>query len=43
MAKAKGEHIWVWLDDPAFGPLQHIGILSRGDRGSVDGDNFELI
>jgi serine/threonine-protein kinase HipA len=35
MAKAKGEHIWIWLDDPAFGPLQHIGILSRGDRGSV--------
>ena len=35
MAKVKGEHIWVWLDDPAFGPLQHIGILSRGDRGSV--------
>lgn len=35
MAKAKGVHIWVWLDDPAFGPLQHIGILSRGDRGSV--------
>lgn len=35
MAKAKGEHIWVWLDDPAFGPLQHIGTLSRGDRGSV--------
>lgn len=35
MAKARGEHIWVWLDDPAFGPLQHIGILSRGDRGSV--------
>jgi serine/threonine-protein kinase HipA len=35
MAKAKGEQIWVWLDDPAFGPLQHIGTLSRGDRGSV--------
>ncbi len=35
MAKTKGEHIWVWLDDPAFGPLQHIGMLSRGDRGSV--------
>ena len=35
MAKTKGEQIWVWLDDPAFGPLQHIGILSRGDRGSV--------
>lgn len=25
MAKAKGEHIWAWLDGPAFGPLQHIG------------------
>ena len=35
MAKAKVEQIWVWLDDPAFGPLQHIGTLSRGDRGSV--------
>ncbi len=35
MAKAKGEQIWVWLDDPLFGPLQHIGTLSRGDRGSV--------
>ena len=35
MAKAKGDQIWVWLDDPAFGPLQHIGTLSRGDRGSV--------
>jgi serine/threonine-protein kinase HipA len=35
MAKAKGEQIWVWLDDPAFGSLQHIGTLSRGDRGSV--------
>ena len=35
MAKAKGEQVWVWLDDPAFGPLQHIGTLSRGDRGSV--------
>lgn len=35
MAKSKGEHIWVWLDDPAFGHLQHIGTLSRGDRGSV--------
>jgi len=35
MAKAKGESLWVWLDDPAFGPLQRIGILSRGDRGSV--------
>lgn len=35
MAKSKGEQIWVWLDDPAFGPLQHIGTLSRGDRGSV--------
>ncbi|MFH0728155.1 MAG: hypothetical protein V2B19_17665 [Pseudomonadota bacterium] len=35
MAKAKGEPIWIWLDDPSFGPLQHIGTLSRGDRGSV--------
>ena len=29
------EQLWVWLDDPAFGSLQRIGILSRGDRGSV--------
>ena len=29
------EQLWVWLDDPAFGPLQRIGILSKGDRGSV--------
>jgi len=35
MAKAQGEKIWVWLDDPSFGPLQQIGSLSRGDRGSV--------
>ena len=35
MARAANEQIWVWLDDPAFGPLQHIGTLSRGDRGSV--------
>jgi len=35
MAKSSGEQIWVWLDDPAFGSLQQIGTLSRGDRGSV--------
>jgi serine/threonine-protein kinase HipA len=35
MAKPGNEKIWVWLDDPAFGSLQHIGSLSRGDRGSV--------
>lgn len=35
MAKAKGDQIWVWLDDPGFGSLQHIGTLSRGERGSV--------
>ena len=35
MAKVRGEQIWVWLDDPSFGPLQRIGTLSRGDRGSV--------
>jgi serine/threonine-protein kinase HipA len=29
------EQLWVWLDDPAFGPLQQIGTLSKGDRGSV--------
>lgn len=35
MAKPSSEKIWVWLDDPSFGPLRHIGTLSRGDRGSV--------
>jgi serine/threonine-protein kinase HipA len=35
MPKPRPEQIWVWLDDPSFGPLQEIGILSRGDRGSV--------
>ncbi len=35
MTKIKGEEIWVWIDDPAFGPLQRIGSLSHGDRGSV--------
>lgn len=35
MAKINRKQIWVWLDDPAFGPLQQIGTLSRGDRGSV--------
>lgn len=35
MAKTANEQIWVWLDDPAFGPLQQIGTLCRGERGSV--------
>ncbi|WP_243372626.1 type II toxin-antitoxin system HipA family toxin [Geotalea sp. SG265] len=35
MAKASGEHIWVWLDDPVFGSLQHIGTLSKGEKGSI--------
>lgn len=35
MAKAKGDQLWVWLDDPVFGPLAHIGPLFRGERGSV--------
>ncbi len=35
MAKIQGERIRVWIDDPSFGPLQRIGTLSRGDRGSV--------
>ena len=29
------ERLWVWLDNPAFGPCQHIGTLSKGDRDSV--------
>jgi serine/threonine-protein kinase HipA len=35
MAKPGGEEIRVWLDDPAYGALQQVGTLSRGDRGSV--------
>ncbi len=35
MAKIQNERISVWLDDPSFGPLQRIGNLARGDRGSV--------
>lgn len=35
MAKIQGEQLRVWLDDPAFGPLQQIGTLSRGERGTV--------
>lgn len=36
MAKARAEErLWVWLDDPNFGPLQHIGTLARGERGAV--------
>jgi len=35
MTSGQSDSIWVWLDDAAFGPLQRIGTLSRGDRGSV--------
>ena len=35
MAKSRREQVWVWLDDPAYGSLQQIGTLSRGDRGSI--------
>jgi len=35
MSKVKQEQLCVWLDDPSFGPLQQIGTLSRGDRGSI--------
>ena len=35
MPRPEEEQLWVWLDDPAFGPLQHIGRLTRGVRGSV--------
>ena len=35
MAKVPSRRqLWVWLDDPTFGPLQQIGTLSQGDRGS---------
>lgn len=35
MTKTAFDQLAVWLDDPAFGPLQRIGTLSRGDRGSI--------
>lgn len=35
MAEIESNRVWVWLDDPAFGPLQQIGTLSRGERGSI--------
>jgi len=35
MVRTRNETLWVWIDDPAFGPLQRIGTLSRGDRGSI--------
>lgn len=35
MAKVKDEKLLVWLDDPAYGPLQQIGTLSKGERGTV--------
>jgi serine/threonine-protein kinase HipA len=35
MTSPKTTQVDVWLDDPSFGPLQRIGLLSRGDRGSI--------
>lgn len=36
MAKLSSQdHLQVYLDDPAFGPLSNIGTLTRGDRGSI--------
>lgn len=35
MARTATDQLAVWLDDPAFGPLQRIGSLSLGDRGSI--------
>lgn len=35
MTSPKPAQVDVWLDDPSFGPLQRIGVLSQGDRGSV--------
>jgi len=32
---AISDQLDVWLDDPSFGALQKIGVLSRGDRGSI--------
>ncbi len=29
------DHLQVYLDDPAFGPINNIGTLTRGDRGSI--------
>lgn len=29
------DHVQVYLDDPSFGPLNNIGTLARGDRGSI--------
>lgn len=35
MTRPDPDQLSVWLDDPAFGSLQRIGLLSRGDRGSI--------
>ncbi len=35
MTSLKANQVDVWLDDLSFGPLQRIGVLSRGDRGSI--------
>ena len=37
MAKAKGESLWAWLDDPDFGPLERIGIVISGERPDFPG------
>jgi serine/threonine-protein kinase HipA len=29
------DQVQVYLDDPAFGPIDNIGTLTRGDRGSI--------
>lgn len=35
MTKKTRDQLWVWLDDPEYGGLQKIGVLSRGSRGVV--------
>jgi serine/threonine-protein kinase HipA len=35
MSGAVLDTLWVWLDDPVFGPLQRLGTLQRGGRGTV--------
>lgn len=35
MSRKSTEQLWVWLDDPSIGPLQQLGTLSKGQRGTL--------
>ncbi len=35
MTSPKTTQVDVWLDDPSFGQIQRIGVLSKGDRGGI--------